>query len=89
MIKLKIVVLITLVSMLPAISHGDTVRKGEFPSIQQCLSAIKRNTNQNLQIITDKPTLVSGFLQDGRHFGCKRIESGSKGTYVEGWFTER
>ena len=64
---------------------GDMM-KAEFRTMAECLSAIKSNSGQNLEVITDKPQEVSGFLSNGKGFGCSRKESGTKGVYFEGWF---
>ncbi len=66
--------------------QSNQVMNAEFRSLSSCLSGIERNTGMKLQIITDKPEIVSGFLSNGKHFGCKRVISGSKGIYYEGWY---
>lgn len=58
----------------------------EFSSLSTCLSGIKKNTGLSLKIITDKPNEISGFLSNGEGFGCNKVSSGTKGTYVNGWY---
>lgn len=58
----------------------------EFSTMAKCLEGIKKSSGQELKIVTDKPSEVSGFLANGQGFGCQRTESGSKGTYYRGWY---
>ena len=51
-----------------------------------CLSGIEKSSGQKLQVVTDKPNDVSGFLSNGKGFGCRKRETGTKGTYFEGWY---
>jgi hypothetical protein len=67
-------------------AHATSTMKAEFRTLRQCLQAIEKNSGQRLRVVTDKPTEVSGFLANGQGFACKQRESGTKGTYFEGWF---
>lgn len=59
----------------------------EFDSISECLSSIQRKTGEVLDPITDKPNHVSGFLgKTGLQFNCEVMKTGTKGTYVDGWY---
>ncbi|MBT8085090.1 MAG: hypothetical protein KJN72_07695 [Woeseia sp.] len=80
------VIIIVSVCFGAAIAHADNMMKAEFRTMAECLSAIKSNSGQNLEVITDKTHEVSGFLSNGKGFGCSRKESGTKGVYFEGWF---
>ncbi|CAI0755177.1 Uncharacterised protein [Serratia proteamaculans] len=66
--------------------RADDVMKAEFRTLAECLKAIEKNTNSSLTIIRDKPEIVTGNLDNGKTFACERKESGTKGTYYEGWF---
>ena len=65
---------------------SDEMMSGKFGSLQACLAAVERNTGQKLKPITDTPTEVSGSLANGKPFACKQKESGTQGTYFEGWY---
>ena len=78
--------ILVLASLSVSAAWSSTIMRGEFGSMQRCLSAIVASSGQQLQIVTDKPDRVSGKLSDGRFFMCKKIESGSKGTYFEATF---
>ncbi|AXA33177.1 hypothetical protein [Francisella adeliensis] len=59
---------------------------GEFSSMSQCLNSIK-SRNGELDIMWDKPKSVSGLVKGTKlNFGCDLKETGSRGTYVEGWY---
>ena len=61
--------------------------KNESRTLDQCLASIKNNAKSpNLNIITDKPGEVSGFLQNDQHFSCKRKVTGTKGAFYEGTY---
>lgn len=84
--KLVLIVMPCLVSM-PAISE-NTVQQAEFSSIQSCLASIKRVSGHELDIVIDKPEKVTGYLKGTkRHFACIVEDTGSKGRYVDGWFS--
>lgn len=63
------------------------IESAEFRSMDNCLSAIKENTGEELKIISDKLGKISGKLGNGEHFTCETKTSGTKGIYVEGWYT--
>lgn len=67
-------------------SYADEAMNAEFRTMAACLSGIKKSSGQQLKVVTDKPDEVSGFLSNGKGFGCQKKESGTKGTYVEGWY---
>jgi hypothetical protein len=84
--SIAIIMLLFSASILPATAVADSVMKAEFSSLQNCLAAIKKNTGQKLEIVTDKPNEVSGFLSNKKGFACEKKVTGTKGTYYEGWF---
>ena len=84
--KTLAVIIVVPVCFSAAIANAGDMMKAEFRTMAECLSAIKSNSGQNLEVITDKPQEVSGFLSNGKGFGCSRKESGTKGVYFEGWF---
>ncbi|EKO8773787.1 hypothetical protein L6R44_02765 [Enterobacter cloacae complex sp. ECC445] len=84
--KLKIVVLVASLAV-TGNSLADDVMKGEFHSLQECLSAIKLKGGEPLKIVQDTPDKVTGMLPNDEAFGCEKKETGTKGTYFEGWFT--
>ncbi|MEQ9905004.1 hypothetical protein [Pectobacterium aroidearum] len=66
---------------------ADSVMKAEFRTMQECLSSIKAHSgSSSLKVIRDKPTIVTGYLSNGKHFSCEKKETGTKGTYYEGWY---
>ncbi len=58
----------------------------QFGTMAACLSGIETSSGQKLKIVTDKPHEVSGFLSNEKGFACQTKESGTKGTYFEGWY---
>ncbi|HGY1116626.1 TPA: hypothetical protein ACNUX9_003493 [Providencia rettgeri] len=68
-----------------SISASD-VMSADFKSMNDCLLGIQAASGKSLEIVTDKPNSVSGFLSNGKGFGCDRKESGTKGVYYNGWF---
>jgi hypothetical protein len=67
-------------------SDADEVMSAQFRAMAACLSGIKTSSGQQLKVVTDKPHEVSGFLSNGKGFGCQKKESGTQGTYFEGWY---
>lgn len=76
---------VLIAAMVPQVNAADAMN-AEFPTMSACLEGIKKNSKQSLQVVTDKPTEVSGFLSNGQGFACQKKESGTKGTYYHGWF---
>nr|AAK56383.1 hypothetical protein [bacterium] len=68
------------------IGYADQAMSAEFRSLDDCLSGIKESSGKELKIITNEPEEVSGFLSNGKGFGCQEKRSGTKGTYFEGWY---
>ncbi|WP_337262633.1 MULTISPECIES: hypothetical protein [unclassified Serratia (in: enterobacteria)] len=64
----------------------DSVMKAEFRTLSDCLSSIENNSGHSLTVIRDKPDIVSGKLSNGKTFACELKETGTKGTYYEGWY---
>ncbi|MFW1996908.1 hypothetical protein ACG904_18450 [Acinetobacter guillouiae] len=63
------------------------VMSAEFSSMDNCLSAIQRNSGKQLDIVTDKLGDISGFLKDTKlGFQCKTEATGTKGVVVNGWY---
>ncbi|OFC62847.1 hypothetical protein [Candidatus Erwinia dacicola] len=83
--KFKVAVLVSAL-LVTGSTLADSLMKAEFHSMQECLSAIKTNGGEPLKIIQDKPDMVTGRLPDDKMFACEKKETGSKGTYFEGWF---
>lgn len=67
-------------------NQQPTIMGFESRSMQECLENIKKQTNSSLDIIRDKPEIVTGRLDNGEIFGCEKKSTGSKGVYVEGWW---
>lgn len=74
-------------SSLIACSGGGDIMEAEFSSMTSCLDAMKRKSGGSLNIISDEIDKVSGKLKSGEHFSCERVTSGSRGTYIKGWYT--
>lgn len=71
-------------------ASSDTGMVGaEFKTLQECLDGIRRNSGAVLTVVSDTPDKVSGKFKDGRFFSCERVNSGTKGSYFEGWYTTR
>ena len=70
-----------------SIGLDPIVARGKFPSIKACLGAVTKATDMKLDILRDKPSEVSGYLLGTeRSFVCKVKETGTEGTYVDGWY---
>lgn len=67
---------------------ASELRAGKFANIQDCLEGIKKASGYStLNPMTDKPNHVSGYLGNSHFdFNCEVVESGTQGTYVDGWF---
>ncbi|MBV5329975.1 MAG: hypothetical protein JZU65_20510 [Chlorobium sp.] len=76
----------TLAVFIAGNSYAGEMMQAEFQTMDDCLAKIKKSSGQALEIVTDKPNNVSGFLANRKGFGCKKKESGTKGTYFEGWY---
>lgn len=61
---------------------------GKFSSMNKCLDSIEKASKGALEIVTDKPREVSGFLSTNKKLGfaCEITETGTEGTYVRGWY---
>ena len=58
--------------------------------MDECISSIKNKTGENLDPMTDKPDHVSGFLgKTGLQFNCELKQTGTEGTFIEGWYQEK
>ncbi|EPB9486893.1 MULTISPECIES: hypothetical protein [Citrobacter] len=84
--KLKVIVFVSAIAVTGS-ALADDIMKAEFNSLQECLSAIKVNGGEPLKIVQDTPDKVTGKLPNNEVFGCEKKETGTKGTYFEGWFT--
>lgn len=67
-------------------TYASEVMGAQFRTMTACLSGIEKSSGQKLKVVTDKPHEVSGLLSNGNGFGCQKKESGTKGTYFEGWY---
>ncbi len=66
---------------------NSQVMSAEFSSMDNCLSAIQRNSGKELEIVTDKLGDISGFLKATKlGFQCKTEATGTKGVVVNGWY---
>ncbi|MEL4887848.1 hypothetical protein N6P31_12320 [Pectobacterium betavasculorum] len=65
---------------------ADSVMKAEFRTMQECLASIKAHSGSSLKVVRDKPDIVTGNLSNGKTFACEKKETGTKGTYYEGWY---
>ncbi|EJO33817.1 hypothetical protein EA749_14715 [Acinetobacter radioresistens] len=65
------------------------IQGAKFSSMSSCLKSIQDKTKLPLKPMTDKPEQVTGFLGDTeRQFNCEIKQTGTEGTFVEGWYTE-
>ena len=69
------------------LNYNSNTRVADYNNLENCLEAIKENTASNLEIITNQPSEITGFLSNGEHFGCVEKVTDEKGTYVHGWYT--
>lgn len=87
---MKFIKIAVILSSITVAGCGDgsnsQVMSAEFNTMQSCIAGIEKNSGMSLDIITDKPDEVSGFLSNKEGFGCQRKESGTKGIYYEGWY---
>ena len=59
----------------------------DFYSMTECLNSIrKKSGSKTIKPMTDTPNNVSGYLSNGKQFGCKKKTTGTKGTYYNGWY---
>lgn len=72
--------------------ESSSTMGGEFGTLQECLQSIRAASGMSLNILTDKPSQVSGTISNPQgfqgFFSCDRRATGSKGTYYEGTFTQ-
>lgn len=73
--------------LLVGCGEPSQIMTAEFSSMDSCLSSIEKNSGGKMRPITDKPGEVSGTLSNGANFGCTTKTSGTKGIYVEGWYS--
>jgi hypothetical protein len=65
------------------------IQGAKFSSMSSCLKSIQAKTKLPLRPMRDKPEQVTGFLGDTeRQFNCEIKQTGTEGTFVEGWYTE-
>ncbi len=69
------------------IKINSTIVAADYQTLGDCLAAIQESTGSTLNIITEKPSQISGFLSNGEQFACVEKVSDEKGTYVDGWYT--
>lgn len=68
---------------------GKDWKSAEFPTLKTCLDGIKKATDSELNVVTDKPDSVSGRLvRTNGAFMCTMKETGTKGIYFEAAFEE-
>ena len=68
-------------------SSAPKAKNFNFTSMEICLINIKKlSDSKNLKIFTDKPEEVSGTLDNGNSFSCKKMSTGTKGVYYHGWY---
>lgn len=79
---------LTIVALLALTMCSDTsyTMKTNFSSLNSCMNSMDSVSTGPLNIVTDKPGKVSGFLSNGELFNCEKIVSGTKGTYFEGYY---
>lgn len=60
----------------------------KFSSMSKCLKSIEKESKASLNIVTDKPEEVSGFLGDSRKLGfsCEIRATGTEGIVINGWY---
>lgn len=86
--KIRAAILFASMVLIANCGESSKIMSAEFSSMDECISKMRKVTNPSkLRIMTDKPSRVSGFLSNGEHFSCGIEESGTKGRYVEGWYT--
>lgn len=88
MYRCLLFVLILSFSMAAQGKGKDVPMGGEFSSIQSCVAAIEKAVGP-LKISVDKPDNVTGTTREGKLFSCQKKETGTKGTYVEGWYVTK
>lgn len=68
-------------------SSPSFVYNAKFSSMLGCLRGIESDSGLSLNIISDDPENVSGYLgSTKRDFGCQRKVTGSQGVYYKGWY---
>lgn len=67
---------------------SSKTKAAEFVSLQKCLDSTAKAAKSSIaNIVTDTPSVVTGFLANGKQFGCELKSTGTKGVFYRGWFT--
>lgn len=86
----KIASIILAISAISLSGCGDgkskKAKNAEFRTLNQCLEGVKGSARSSLDIVTNRPDEVSGFLSNGEGFACQKKVSGTKGIYYHGWY---
>ena len=70
-------------------SHAGMIGR-EFHSMSSCIKSIKNQTNSNsMELLTDSSQRIAGITSSGHQFNCSLKSSGTKGTYVEGYYVTK
>lgn len=85
MYRLLLCILMLSVSMAMHGGDKDVTMGGEFPSIKSCVETIEEAVGP-LKISVDKPDKVMATTREGKLFSCEKKETGTRGTYIEGWY---
>lgn len=83
---IKILGFVGVVALSTTSAQADQAMNATFSSMKSCLAGIQRSSGQKLKIVTNKPSEVSGFLENGKGFGCQKKESGTEGVHYAGWY---
>lgn len=85
--RMRLSIAITLALALFGCGEASQVMQAEFSTMEECLAFVRSSTGLALDPMTDRPDKVTGFLgSTKRNFACTQETSGTKGTYVEGWY---
>ena len=85
--RMRHYVAITLALTLLGCGEASQVMQAEFSSMEECRAIVRSSTGLALDPMTDRPDKVIGFLGSTKwNFALTQETSGTKGTYVEGWY---
>lgn len=82
----KVIVIMAIAISLGGCGDPTMNMVAEYRTMSECVDWVQSAAGMQLNIITDKPDEVSGKFGD-KYFGCNAKQSGTKGNYVEGYYT--
>lgn len=77
------------VIFLTSTNYSYAMKSADFSTMSSCLAGVKSASGKQLEILRDNPDKVQGYLAGTtKSWACVKEESGTKGTYYNGWFDD-